>query len=199
MPSKGSVLASPARSPHPLFFLTFSAGMGKEADLSQAVGMPAEPSPDMGSWRSYKPPFSEAPGGCWEGMGGEPPSHAPPLRHRLPRGQHYKPWGRGREGDLGGGWGRGVLCGSGSHTTEKPVSGGSLPRGREFGAWCVCPWWCRRKEGIAGGLAVGAAWPALRFIRISVCHLGDTGGQANTFQSNHGLIGDFWLPRCWSS
>ena len=30
-----------------------------------------------------------------------------------------------------------------------------------------------------------------------MCNPRDTGGQANTFQSDHGLVGDFWLPQCW--
>lgn len=78
--------------------------MGKEADLSWAVAMPARPLPDTGAHQGALSPLCPR---RWEGTWGQAPSLAPLLQQHLPHGQHHKPWGRGRERDLGGWGGKG--------------------------------------------------------------------------------------------
>lgn len=118
--------------------------MGKEADLSQ----PAKAPTHTGDHGGATTPFFQDTGRVLGRRGGK--SRSPSPHHCSTTNTINQ--GKGAGGDLGGGWGRGVPCGSGSQTTGKPSSGGSLPRSQESNTNSGC----RRKEGRAEqGLAVG--------------------------------------------
>lgn len=113
--------------------------MGKEADLSQ----PAKAPTHIGDHGGATTPFFQDTGRVLGRRGGK--SRFPSPHHCSTTNTINQ--GKGAGGDLGGGWGRGVPCGSGSQTTGKPSSGGSLPQSQESDTNSGC----RRKEGRAWG------------------------------------------------